>query len=303
MSFILDALRKSEHDRQRQSGPGLAEVAVAPRKPKTNVWATAAIALLIVNLIGVGVLLLRRANHEAPTPARSGSPSQAGSTAVSPAPAPAPASTVAQPPAPAAQSAPATAPAAAPAPAAVPPTVATTQSLPQPTLQRRPPPAAPPGRNPLEAEVSGEPPDIDAGMAARAASVPAGPPAVTRAPVAGTAGGSVQYAPIPQSTVASAIAAETRSAAAAGAAHPSPAAQSAQPALPTADEMTASAGLPPLHLDLHVYSNRAQERFIFVNSHKYREGDTMQEGPTVEQITQAGAVLNYRGSRFLLTRN
>ena len=29
MSFILDALRKSEHERQRQGGPGLAEVAVA----------------------------------------------------------------------------------------------------------------------------------------------------------------------------------------------------------------------------------------------------------------------------------
>jgi len=295
MSFILDALRKSEHDRQRQSGPGLAEVAVAPRKPKTNVWATAAIALLIVNLIGVGVLLLRRANHEAPTPAGSGLPSPAGSAAV------APASTPAQPPA--AQSAPATAPAAAPAPAAVPAAVATTQSLPQPTLQYQPSPAAPPGRNPLEAEVSGGPPDIDAGMAARAASVPAGPPAVTRAPADGTAGGSVRYAPIPESTVASAIAAESRSTARSGAARPSPAPQPAQPALPTADEMAASGGLPPLHLDLHVYSNRAQERFIFVNSHKYREGDTMQEGPTVEQITQAGAVLNYRGSRFLLTRN
>ena len=34
MSFILDALRKSEHERQRQGGPGLAEVAVAA--PKTE---------------------------------------------------------------------------------------------------------------------------------------------------------------------------------------------------------------------------------------------------------------------------
>ena len=37
MSFILDALRKSEHARQRQTGPGLAEVPVAPTRPKTNV--------------------------------------------------------------------------------------------------------------------------------------------------------------------------------------------------------------------------------------------------------------------------
>mgnify|MGYP001590362261 FL=1 len=40
MSFILDALRKSEHDRQRQSGPALAEVPIAAPKPKSNVWAT-----------------------------------------------------------------------------------------------------------------------------------------------------------------------------------------------------------------------------------------------------------------------
>ena len=64
MSFILDALRKSEHERQRQTGPGLAEVAVAPAKPRSNVWATAAIALLVVNLVAVGVLLLRKASRE-----------------------------------------------------------------------------------------------------------------------------------------------------------------------------------------------------------------------------------------------
>ena len=64
MSFILDALRKSEHARQRQTGPGLAEVPVAATKPKTNVWATAAVALLVVNLLAVGILLLRRAQKD-----------------------------------------------------------------------------------------------------------------------------------------------------------------------------------------------------------------------------------------------
>ena len=34
MSFILDALKKSETDRQRQNGPALFEVTVAP--PKTG---------------------------------------------------------------------------------------------------------------------------------------------------------------------------------------------------------------------------------------------------------------------------
>jgi len=283
MSFILDALRKSEHERQQKSGPGLAEIPPAPRKPKTNVWATAAIALLIVNLVAVGVLLLRRANPSAPA-------AEATTTAAA-APTPGPAADAAD--------APATAEPAAAEP-------------PQPTLRDEPPPAVAPGRNPLAAEVSGGAQDIDAGMAASAASVPAGPPAVSRAPGAGVAtaggvttigGGTVRYEPIPAGVVERAIAAESRAAAPAT---PSPAgARPApqEPALPGADEISASGGVPALHLDLHVYSSRPAERFIFVNSHRYREGDTLQEGPTVEQITQAGAVLSYRGNRFLLSRN
>lgn len=272
MSFILDALRKSEHDRQRQTGPGLAEIPVAPQKPKSNLWATAAVALLIVNLIAVGVVLLRRSNQES-------APAQDSAAA------PAPASAAPAMPAPPAATAAAT------------PQASMTRTLPQPTLQSAPAPSAPAGRNPLEAEVSGAAgPDIDATMAARAASVPEGPPAVTQAPAYGTQRGSVRYESIPEAAVSRAIAAESRAAA-------PPAPQSAQPALPSADEMMANGGVPQLHLDLHVYSTRPQERFIFVNSRKYREGDAMQEGPTVEQITQAGAVLNFRGSRFLLTRD
>ncbi len=275
MSFILDALRKSEHDRQRQTGPGLAEVPVAPAKPKSNVWATAAIALLIVNLIGVGILLLRRASHESPA-------AEAPATA-----APSTAAPIAT-----------TPPAAATTPA---PQASVTRTLPQPVLQPSAPPSSARGRNPLESEISGGPQDIDAGMAANAASVPAGPPAVTRTPAYGGPGsGTVHYEPIPEAAAARAIAAEMQSQPQTRA---QAQAQAAQQALPTADEMTANAGMPALHLDLHVYSTRPQERFIFVNSHKYGEGATLQEGPTVEQITQHGAVLNYRGNRFLLTRD
>jgi general secretion pathway protein B len=73
--------------------------------------------------------------------------------------------------------------------------------------------------------------------------------------------------------------------------------------LPTADEVSARGGLAPLHLDLHVYDNQPARRFIFVNSHKYREGDTLQEGPVIEKITPDGAVLSYQGSRFKLASN
>jgi hypothetical protein len=70
--------------------------------------------------------------------------------------------------------------------------------------------------------------------------------------------------------------------------------------LPSADDL-AGAGVPPLNLDLHVFSTVPAERLIFVNSHKYREGDTLQEGPVVRQITPAGAVLQYNGRDYLLS--
>jgi general secretion pathway protein B len=87
---------------------------------------------------------------------------------------------------------------------------------------------------------------------------------------------------------------------------PSVAGQGPEPAgaaLPTADEIVARGGVPPLHLDLHVYSTIAAERFIFVNSRKYKQGETLQEGPVVEEITRDGAVLDFRGSRFTLSRD
>jgi general secretion pathway protein B len=60
MSFILDALKKSESDRQRQSGPALFEVKVAPPRNRLPLWAIAVAVLLAVNLVIVGWLLLRR---------------------------------------------------------------------------------------------------------------------------------------------------------------------------------------------------------------------------------------------------
>jgi len=44
------------------------------------------------------------------------------------------------------------------------------------------------------------------------------------------------------------------------------------------------------------------ERFVFVNMRKYVEGQTLAEGPTLEEITTDGVVLNHRGTRFLLPK-
>jgi general secretion pathway protein B len=70
MSFILDALKKSETDRQRQSGPALFEVKVASPRPRFPLWAIAVAALLLINLAIVGVLVLRRPPSTATTAAR-----------------------------------------------------------------------------------------------------------------------------------------------------------------------------------------------------------------------------------------
>jgi general secretion pathway protein B len=60
MSFILDALKKSESDRQRQSGPSLFEVKVAPPRRALPVWAVAIAVLLGINVIVIYWMLLRR---------------------------------------------------------------------------------------------------------------------------------------------------------------------------------------------------------------------------------------------------
>jgi len=59
MSFILDALKKSEIERQRQSIPGLVHSGIARPRTRLPMWAIALCALLAVNLIVLSVVLLR----------------------------------------------------------------------------------------------------------------------------------------------------------------------------------------------------------------------------------------------------
>jgi general secretion pathway protein B len=59
VSFILDALRKSEHDRQRQSGPGIADIRAVGAGGRFPLWAIAIGALLVVNIVVVLVLVFR----------------------------------------------------------------------------------------------------------------------------------------------------------------------------------------------------------------------------------------------------
>jgi hypothetical protein len=74
--------------------------------------------------------------------------------------------------------------------------------------------------------------------------------------------------------------------------------------VPLYQDATATPGakLPELRLDLHVFAARPQDRFVMINMHKLREGDTLPEGVHVDTITPEGAVLSFNGSKFLLPR-
>ena len=73
--------------------------------------------------------------------------------------------------------------------------------------------------------------------------------------------------------------------------------------LPTLRELQASGrSIPDMHLDIHVNAPKQADRFIFVNMRKYVEGQTLNEGPTVERINADGVILNQQGLRFLLPR-
>jgi general secretion pathway protein B len=59
MSFILDALKKSESERQRQSAPGLIDIPTAVRRRRIPAWGWVLAALLGLNMAVLLVLLLR----------------------------------------------------------------------------------------------------------------------------------------------------------------------------------------------------------------------------------------------------
>lgn len=248
MSFILDALKKSENERQRQVGPSFADTPVRRARADRPWWAFAVAGLLLVNL---GVLLAVLLRDRTPA-----------SPQVAPAPV-----------------------AAAPA-----------QSAPQPPMDEPPPPpqpamAAPTQTSPMVqslAEVAG----VDSNAADEetvdpalegAAAVPAGPPLVR--PIA-----PPRVTPLPnQATFAARDRAEN--------------AATQDEMLPTHGGLVANGtALPEMRLDIHVYSQKPQERFVFVNMRKYVEGQTLSEGALLERITSDGAILNQNGTRFLLPR-
>lgn len=255
MSFILDALRKSENARHREVTPGLAEVHIVRRESRMP-WVLAVIGLLL--FINAAVLLALVLRRDADRSASAG---------------------------PAATAAPATAVPAAPrdGTAGAAPAVA-------------PPRAGRPSVRPLSDEAAMAPPPYTE------------PPPLRPAPAPATYPDAVREAPLPghvrrldlQSDIAAA--AQQQQQAAVDAA---PGGVRNGGTLPTLNELgaQATAGLPTLSVDLHVYATDPAQRFVIVNGRRYQEGGRMPEGVAIERITPEGVVMNNKGLRFLLPRD
>jgi hypothetical protein len=64
--------------------------------------------------------------------------------------------------------------------------------------------------------------------------------------------------------------------------------------------MAFRSSLPPINVDVHVYSDDPDKRFVLINSRHYREGDQLVEGPLLETIDPQGTVLQFQGQRFTM---
>ncbi len=247
MSFILDALRKSDAERQRAATPGLADVRYARRPSRRNIWLPLLVVVLLVNIGFMGVQWFNRQNP-APSPAAGDDSSTMGQVVHDQAAddrAPAPSTAASGPPA-----------------AAIRPLARENEFA-----ELRPP-------------YTPEP------------ELPVAPPPVRVTAEAPPAAG---IAPLPDTTMLAAT----------PAVRPDPFPRITPTDTPPPMEQLIGAGkldVPMLNLDLHVYSNQPAKRFVMINSHKYREGDRLAEGPLVESITTDGAILSSQGQRFTLAR-
>src|SRR5271165_3161425 len=59
MSFILDALKKSEVERQRQTEPGLMDSGIRQRRGRLPAWALLLGLLLTINIIVLLIMVMR----------------------------------------------------------------------------------------------------------------------------------------------------------------------------------------------------------------------------------------------------
>lgn len=60
--------------------------------------------------------------------------------------------------------------------------------------------------------------------------------------------------------------------------------------------------LPPLKLSMHVYVDESGSRFVLIDGRRYAQGEAISDGLHVVEIRREGALLDFNGRRFLLAR-
>ena len=60
--------------------------------------------------------------------------------------------------------------------------------------------------------------------------------------------------------------------------------------------------LPPLNVNIHVYSPDESQRILYINNRQVQQGERIQAGVLIEEIVQDGVILRFRGQRFKLPR-
>jgi general secretion pathway protein B len=267
VSFILDALKKSENERQRQSGPALFEVKVAPPASRFPTWAIVVGVLLGVNLVVLIVVLLLRDREDPAVQATHARIAANAAAAANPAAASTPGIAGAPGSPTASGAALGTAPGTPDAPTAGATRFNTPLVEEDPALADEPVPStrgAPFNPADYQPATAGQTPPL----AAPGAYGPGTP--------AGAAGPSAPAARGPGSAQTSGV--------------------------PSRDDLVAAgqAGIPEANVSLHVYDRNPAARFVFVNGQRAREGDVLANGLRVDEIRSDGAVLSFRGARFLV---
>lgn len=269
MSLILEALRKSEAERQIGRAPGLLtpmQLPLQQRSGRRLVWVALAAMLLLIAL--AFAWWLGRSGLAVPVTDSGGghvvavAPRSDAGDANAPSPAPTVDLAPPQTPVPTAGASAAGAPklpVAGPADLPNDPDFASTEreSLPMPAPTSPPTLSAPPvasENNPL-----------------RDAVVPTAPPD-----------------------------ASTTATAADAVAPPRPA-EERVPSLRSLSEAERG-GLPPLRLNMHVFNEVAERRFVLIDGRRLAEGDQIVEGVTLQSIRRDGALVEIRGRRVLIER-
>lgn len=268
MSFILDALKKSQATRQQQMGPGTISVEAAPSARQPHNWLGIVVAIAVVNLIVIGGVIYwakserSEGSASVPTPQQSQTNQQIPSQVL-------------------ASQAQTTQPStAATHPIATQSTVLASQSTSGPIAEQTNPTVRGEVRR-LSAEVKTSTPGASAAPSTtsetqQVSARNTGSSVTSNSPVAANANQPVIRPPV--------------------AAHPD--------YLPSLSELLFDKriAVSPLHIDVHVYNEVPQRRFVLINSRKYKEGERLTEGPLLEEIRRDGLVMYYRGQRFLVPR-